>query len=108
VKECLLLKNNEAKNPITLIPHYNGFKGTITPLNEENNKYLIKGIYVILSDKQVRVTELPIGSWTDDYKKYIEELIDFKPVVQSQEKEKTDKKTDKKRGLENIKIDEQM
>jgi len=96
VKQRLLLESNEEKLPISLTPHYNGFKGTIISLNEQNNKYLIKGVYEILSDKQVRVTELPIGTWTDDYKKYIEELIDFKPVVQSQEKENTDKKTDKK------------
>jgi DNA topoisomerase-2 len=109
VKQQLLEKQNkelskelstalpELLSSSTLTPHYNGFNGTITSLNEQNNKYLIKGVYEILSDKQVRVTELPIGTWTDDYKKYIEELIDFKPVVQSssQEKEKKEK-VDKK------------
>lgn len=59
------------------IPYYEGFKGSITPLSD--NKFLIKGVYQILSDKQVRITELPIGTWTDDYKKYIEDLIDTKP-----------------------------
>jgi len=88
-------------NATTLTPHYNGFKGTITSLNDQNNKYLIKGVYEILSDKQVRVTELPIGVWTDDYKKYIEELIDFKPVAQSsssQEKDKPEKKAKKSKS----------
>jgi DNA topoisomerase-2 len=61
-----------------LVPYYTGFKGQITALSE--SKYLIKGVYQILSDKQVRITELPIGTWTDDYKKYIEELIDAKPI----------------------------
>ena len=76
----------------TLTPHYNGFKGTITPLNEENTKYLIKGGYEILSDKQVRVTELPIGSWTDDYKKYLEELMEVKaPSLQDKDKPEKDK-----------------
>jgi len=64
---------------IPLVPYYAGFKGTIRALTE--SKYLIKGVYQILSDKQVRVTELPVGTWTDDYKKYIEELIDVKPVA---------------------------
>ena len=59
-----------------LVPYYAGFKGQIIPLSE--SKYLIKGVYEILSDKQVRVTELPIGTWTDDYKKYIEDLIEAK------------------------------
>jgi DNA topoisomerase-2 len=65
--------------PPPLVPYYAGFKGLILPLSE--SKYLIKGVYEILSDKQVRVTELPVGSWTDDYKKYIEELIDAKPAT---------------------------
>lgn len=60
----------------TLMPYYKDFKGTIKAISE--SKYLIKGVYKVLSDKQVQVTELPIGSWTDDYKKYIEELIDVK------------------------------
>ena len=62
-----------------LVPYYTGFKGKIIPLSE--SKYLIKGVYQILSDKQVRITELPIGTWTDDYKKYIEELIEAKPAA---------------------------
>lgn len=62
-----------------LVPYYQGFKGTITPISE--SKYLIKGVYQILSDKQVRVTELPVGFWTEDYKKHLEDLIDVKPPV---------------------------
>ena len=75
---------------LSLVPYYSGFKGSIIPLTE--SKYLIKGVYEIISDKQVRVTELPIGTWTDDYKKYIEELIDIKPL--------TSETDDKKRGNE--------
>lgn len=78
----------------SLVPYYAGFKGQITPLGE--SKYLIKGVYQILSDKQVRITELPIGTWTDDYKKYIEDLIDAKPVeaTYAGDKKKKSKKTD--------------
>jgi DNA topoisomerase-2 len=61
-----------------LVPYYAGFQGQIIPIGE--HKHLFKGVYQIISDKQVRITELPIGTWTDDYKKYIEELIDAKPV----------------------------
>jgi DNA topoisomerase-2 len=34
----------------------------------------------------VRITELPVGTWTDDYKKYIEELIDTKVDAPALEK----------------------
>ena len=69
--ECLI-KNENTKSK--LIPYYEGFKGTITQIEE--SKWLFKGCYEILSNKEVRITELPVGTWTDDYKKYIEELIE--------------------------------
>tara|TARA_B110000483_G_scaffold68665_2_gene85775 strand:- start:7828 stop:11250 length:3423 start_codon:yes stop_codon:yes gene_type:complete len=58
----------------TLEPYYEGFKGSIEKI--DNNKWLIKGTYEVIDNKTIRVTELPIGIWTDDYKKYIEDLID--------------------------------
>ena len=58
----------------TLTPYYEGFKGTITKVSD--SKYLIKGKYDIISDDVVKITELPIGTWTDDYKQYIETIID--------------------------------
>jgi DNA topoisomerase-2 len=57
----------------SLMPYYQGFKGEIIPLTE--SKYLFKGKYEIVNDKQVRVTELPIGMWTQDFKNLLEELL---------------------------------
>jgi DNA topoisomerase-2 len=88
-----LLKGQPAITP-ALMPYYTGFKGQITLLSE--SKYLIKGVYQILSDKQVRVTELPIGTWTDDYKKYIEELIEAKPASETASSADDKKKKPKK------------
>jgi DNA topoisomerase-2 len=59
---------------IAILPYYEGFRGDIKVLSD--TKYLIKGKYEIINDKQVRITELPIGTWTDDYKQFIEELIE--------------------------------
>jgi DNA topoisomerase II len=67
------LKTNEMSET-KLTPYYEGFKGTITEIAPQ--KYLIKGCYDIISPKQVRITELPIGTWTDDYKQFLENLID--------------------------------
>ena len=55
-------------------PYYEGFKGTVTKVTP--TKYLIKGCYDIVSEIKVRITELPIGSWTDNYKQDLEHLID--------------------------------
>jgi DNA topoisomerase-2 len=39
-------------------------------------KYLIKGCYKITGVDKIQITELPIGTWTDDYKKFLESLMD--------------------------------
>tara|TARA_B100000482_G_scaffold191458_1_gene176663 strand:+ start:81 stop:3539 length:3459 start_codon:yes stop_codon:yes gene_type:complete len=65
--------NDNIEKP-DIIPYYKNFKGSIIKLTE--SKWLFKGCYERTGKKEIRVTELPIGLWTDDYKKYIEELID--------------------------------
>jgi DNA topoisomerase-2 len=58
----------------TIEPFYKNFKGEIRRVGD--TKYLFKGCYTILDDKKVRITELPIGTWTDNYKKFLENLIE--------------------------------
>ena len=66
----------------TINPYYKNFKGTIERIVDSTSststtaKYLIKGCYTILDDKKIRITELPVGTWTDEYKKFIEQLIE--------------------------------
>ena len=83
----------------TIEPYFKGFKGTIrnigggagapapapAPASAANAasasaKYLIKGTYEIIADRKVRITELPIGTWTDDYKQFLEKLMDAAPA----------------------------
>ena len=56
-------------------PYYEGFKGTIQKISEEG-KYLFKGKYEKLGSDKIRVTELPVGYWTDDFKEYLESLTE--------------------------------
>uniref|UniRef100_A0A6C0IF03 DNA topoisomerase (ATP-hydrolyzing) n=1 Tax=viral metagenome TaxID=1070528 RepID=A0A6C0IF03_9ZZZZ len=55
-------------------PYYEGFKGTITKINDE--KFLIKGLYEKIANDKIKVTELPVGFWTEDFKELLEELIE--------------------------------
>jgi DNA topoisomerase-2 len=59
-------------------PYYRGFKGSITALTSgSGGKFLIRGIHTVdAAKKQVRVTELPVGYWTEDFKKHLESLIE--------------------------------
>lgn len=59
---------------IDFIPYYDGFKGQITKINDD--KFLIKGIYEQIGPDKIRVTELPVGYWTEDFKELLENLIE--------------------------------
>ena len=59
-------------------PYYEDFKGKIIKLTP--SKFLIKGVYEIVSHDTVRIKELPIGTWTSQYKAFLETLMDDKPV----------------------------
>lgn len=63
---------------VRIEPYYRGFAGTITQVSTSGpSKYLIRGVHGVYPEKkQVRVTELPVGFWTDDFKKYLETLIE--------------------------------
>ena len=56
-------------------PYYEGFKGTIQKISEEG-KYMFKGKYEKMGSDKIRVTELPVGYWTDDFKEYLESLTE--------------------------------
>ena len=78
---------------IDILPYYQGFKGTIEFLKSDK-KYLIKGIYEKVSENKIKVTELPIGQWTEDYKIYLESLMDNKKKDKTYIKDYTDLSTD--------------
>jgi DNA topoisomerase-2 len=70
------LKNKLALGDDTFefIPYYDGFKGLISKISDE--KFLIKGVYEKVGVDKIRVTELPVGYWTEDFKELLENLIE--------------------------------
>ena len=56
------------------MPYYEGFTGSISKIAE--NKYLIRGKYETIDSDKIRVTELPVGYWTDDFKAHLEGLLE--------------------------------
>jgi len=56
-----------------LVPYYLGFNGTIK--KSENNSYISKGVYKWIDGETLEITELPIGTWTEDYKEFLENMI---------------------------------
>jgi DNA topoisomerase-2 len=88
LKEKLLKnkKNEPFQFNKEFLPFYQGFTGSIQKIEDSkekdkdkeviHKKFLIKGKYVKLATDKIRVTELPVGYWTDDFKEYLEKCID--------------------------------
>jgi DNA topoisomerase-2 len=71
------LKNKLTESSNThfdFMPYYEGFTGTISKISD--GKFLVKGKYETLGADKIRITELPVGTWTDDFKEYLETLTD--------------------------------
>jgi DNA topoisomerase-2 len=60
------------------LPYYEGFRGTVEPISADNKKFLIRGVYEKIADDKIRITELPVGTWTMNYKTFLDELVDGK------------------------------
>ena len=88
INKLMLMLKAEAHD-IDIEPYYKGFNGTIDQIKENNKikKYIIKGIYEKVDKNKIRITELPIGTWTQDYKEYLESLIDNKKKDEKKESE---------------------
>ena len=68
------LRGEDIKSVGEFIPYYEGFKGTVQLLNE--NKYLIRSAYTKIGEDKIRITELPVGTWTMSYITFLEGLVD--------------------------------
>lgn len=59
---------------LDFVPYYEGFKGQIKRIAEQ--KFLIRGVYEKIADDKIRITELPVGTWTMPYITVLEGLVD--------------------------------
>ena len=64
--------NNQKLFPMD--PYYNNFTGSI--IKKDKLNYITKGKYIVDNpENKITITELPIGKWTDDYIKFIQDNI---------------------------------
>ena len=78
---CKLQEDEAGQQLVDFIPYYEGFTGTIDRLETATatatpSKYIIKGNYTKLAEDKIRVTELPVGLWTEDFKEHLETLTE--------------------------------
>lgn len=81
VNACKNMIKSGGKCKDKLIPWTRGFKGTIMPTDETNTTFTCSGVYNFIGEKSVEISELPIGTWTEDYKAFLEEYLEKNPKV---------------------------
>ncbi|KAI9304126.1 DNA topoisomerase [Cunninghamella echinulata] len=67
-----LLRMMNGEEPLPMDPWFRGFKGTIT--KTDPTKYTANGIVEITEQGKIKVSELPVRVWTDNFKEYLENL----------------------------------
>jgi len=66
----------EGESPVTMHPWYRNFNGTITEeLVKGETRYSVTGTYNIRDECTLEITELPLRSWTSDYKEFLEDML---------------------------------
>lgn len=70
-KECLAVLKNKKRSK--LVPWYRGFTGDISR-NEETGQVTFTGKYEIVDKKTMKITELPIGRYTKEYREHLNKL----------------------------------
>lgn len=81
----------DGEEPKPMKPWYKNFRGTIEGFSD---KYVISGEAAILPGDKVEITELPIGTWTQNYKENVLEPLlgtdKVKPVISEYREYNTD------------------
>lgn len=75
---CINKLSYKSKN-IELSPKYNNFKGEII-WDNDNNRYITRGIIKRVNSTIFNITELPIGMWNDKYYEFLDKLIENKKI----------------------------
>jgi len=70
----------EGKNFTDMTPYYNNYYGLISKKDRET--YITNGVYTI-KDNHIHITELPITTWTEHYKHYLEDVVSKYPFVRN-------------------------
>lgn len=74
-----LISKLQGKRLKELNPFYKGFKGEII-LDKEGGRYITRGVYEKPNANVIRISELPIGMWNDQYFKKLDKLVDEKKI----------------------------
>jgi len=70
-----LLEMIAGRQPQPMTPWFRGFTGSVQALPDKN-KYSVKGKWSWPSARILVISELPVGTWTNNYKEFLEKALD--------------------------------
>jgi DNA topoisomerase II len=73
IRDAILAKLSNKKKTKELIPYFEGFTGKVY---RNGRQTIIEGAYELVNSTTIRITELPIGTYQDDYKEFLNKLED--------------------------------
>jgi DNA topoisomerase-2 len=65
------------KKPKEVLPYFKGFKGKVY---RNDKQTIVEGCYTQVNTTTLRITELPIGTYQDDYKEHLNNLKDAEVI----------------------------
>ena len=65
----------DGKTPQRMLPWFQGFQGTVTHI-PSSGKFAVTGVFRWLSESTLRITELPVGTWTNNYKLFLDKIVE--------------------------------
>jgi DNA topoisomerase-2 len=69
----------DGKDVTPMMPWYKNFKGTIEDCGDQ--RYVVNGEIAIVGNNKLEITELPVGTWTQNYKENV-----LEPLLHGSEK----------------------
>jgi DNA topoisomerase-2 len=64
----------DEKQPLPMKPYFRGFSGEV--IEVESGSYMTQGKWERVSHTQVRIREIPVGTWVTGYKEFLESLVE--------------------------------
>ncbi|CEG41489.1 dna topoisomerase 2 [Plasmopara halstedii] len=82
IKGLRQLINGEEMMPLT--PWYRGFTGHIVEKTNsrgsDSSNYIVQGIYEVIDESTLVISELPVKTWTQTYKQFLEGLLEANTI----------------------------
>lgn len=73
----------------SMIPWYKNFTGTVMQVSDKPTNFITCGVVNKIDSTHVRISELPIGTWTGDYREFLDKL-ETKNIIKSYTANNTD------------------